>query len=328
MVEFVHHKAELNGLSYHFVTAGQGPAILLLHGFPDLWIGWRPVMEHLVAAGYSVIAPDLRGFGDSQAAPGPDQASGFDLLGDLIALLDHLGHVQVAVVGHDWGAEVGWTIVRLRPDRFGAIVSLSIPFTPRGDASLPQLLAANAPPDFYMLYFLQEGVAERELDSDPKAFLRRLFYTNWGGRPGTDVPIMRLGANGRLIDGLDEPPTSANLLTEQELDIYASSFARTGFRGALNTYRSLHRNWELLAGWADIAVDVPAFYISGDRDIVLHFPGMKSMVEQMTSMLPQAAPPVILEGVGHFVQMERPGQVADLIASFLGRNHPCAGTSD
>lgn len=321
MTEFTHHQVQLNRLTYHFVTAGAGPEILLLHGFPDLWIGWRPVMERLVAAGYSVIAPDMRGFGGSEPAPGSDQATAFDVMGDLIALLDHLALSRVAVVAHDWGADVAWTIVRLRPDRFGAIVSLSIPYTPRGEASLPQLLAAHAPPDLYMLYFLREGLAEQELDADPRTFLRRLFYTNWGGRPGDDAPFMRLAANGRLIDGLEEPPTSANLLSEDELDAYASAFERTGFRGALNTYRSLNRNWELSAGWADTTVTVPALYISGDRDVVLHFPGMKAMVDAMTTMLPQAETPVIMKGVGHFIQMERPVEVANLILSFLDRQY-------
>lgn len=322
MTDLTHHQLRLNGLNYHFVTAGEGPAILFLHGFPDLWIGWRPVMERLVEAGYSVIAPDLRGFGGSEAAKGVDEATAVDVMGDLIALLDHLGLQRVAVVAHDWGAEIGWTIVRLRPDRFGAIAALSVPYAPRGAASLPQILAATAPPDLYMLYFLKEGVAEEELDADPKTFLRRLFYTNWGGRTGDDIPSMRLAANGRLTDGLDEPPASGNLLSDEELDIYASAYSRTGFRGALNTYRSLHRNWELLAGWADTAVTVPALYIGGDRDIVLHFPGMRELVDAMPAMLPKAEPPVILEGVGHFIQMERPEETARLLQSFLARHHP------
>ena len=319
MSEFVHHHEVLNGLRYHFVTAGEGPPVLLLHGFPDLWLGWRPVMEHLVAAGFSVIAPDLRGFGESQAAEGTEEATAFDVMGDLIALLDHLGLARVAVVGHDWGAEVAWTIVRVRPDRFTAIVALSVPFAPRGPASLPQMLAATAPPDLYMLYFLEEGVAEKELDLDPSTFLRRLFYTNSGDRPGDDVPSMRLAANGRLTDALDTPPASWNGLSSADMEDYVSAFSRTGFRAALNTYRSLHRNWQLLAGWADRSVTVPAFYIGASRDLVLHFPGMRDLVTAMPDLLPMAEPPIIFEGVGHFIQMERPAETADLIAQFLNK---------
>lgn len=322
VTEFVHHHERLNGLSYHFVTAGEGPPVLLLHGFPDLWIGWKRVMEQLVTSGYSVIAPDLRGFGDTEATPDIGSATAVDILGDLIALLDYLGLQSVAVVCHDWGAEVGWTIVRLRPDRFGAIVALSVPYAPRGPASLPQMLAKGAPPDHYMLYFLKEGIAEAELDADPATFLRRLFYTNWGQRVGTEPPSMRLGSTGRLIDGLDDPTGTPGPIGDEDFAIYVDAFTRTGFRGALNTYRSLHRNWELLAGWSDRSVDVPALYIGGSRDIVLQFPGMRNLVEAMPALVPKSDPPTIFEDVGHFIQMEKPVEVATLTADFLGRHCP------
>lgn len=323
MTQFIHHHAKLNGLDYHFVTAGEGPPVLLLHGFPDLWLGWRPVMRDLVKRGYQVIAPDLRGFGETQAAPGAQEATSFDVMGDLLALLDHLGLPQVAVVAHDWGAEVGWTIVRLRPDRFGAIAALSVPFAPRGPASLPQMLAQFAPPDLYMLYFMEEGRAERELDANPGLFLRRLFYTNSGDRPGDDIPTMRLAPNGRLIDALDEPPATWDLPDIEGLAPYIAAYTRTGFRAALNTYRSLHRNWELLAGWADVPVTVPAFYIGGSRDVVLHFPGMRDLVEAMPQLVPGCEAPIILHGVGHFIALERPVEAARLVANFLDHRHPC-----
>lgn len=322
MINLSHHHEVLNGLSYHFVTAGEGPPILLLHGFPDLWIGWLPVMEVLVEAGYSVIAPDMRGFGETEGAHGASEATAVDVMGDLIALLDHLGLAKVAIVAHDWGAEVGWTIVKLRPDRFGAIAALSVPYAPRGPASLPKMLAEMAPPDLYMLYFLQEGVAEKELDARPEEFLRRLYYTNWGGRPGHEMAEMRLARNGRLIEGLEEAPPGWTTPDAAHLEAYVAAFKRTGFRTALNTYRSLHRNWELSAGWQDLPISVPALYIGGSRDIVLHFPGMQSLIDAMQQLIADARPPVLLDGVGHFIQMERPNEVGNLISDFLKDAHP------
>lgn len=324
MTEFVHHHVRLNGLAYHFVTAGSGPPILFLHGFPDLWIGWRPVMERMVEAGYMVIAPDMRGCGDTEAAAGSEQATAVDLLGDMIAVLDHLEIAKVAVVAHDWGAEVGWTIIRLRPDRFAALTALSVPCFPRGEVSALQVLKETAPPDLYMFYFLEEGLAEQELDENPREFLRRLFYTGWGGRSDDHVATMRLAANGRLSDALDEPPGAENMIGDEELDIYARAYTQSGFRGALNTYRSLQRNWELLAGWADRAITVPTFYIGGSRDIVLGFPGVREIIDAMPSMMPMPMPPVILEGVGHFIQIERPDDVARLLTNFLAQHHPSA----
>ncbi|MXO73018.1 alpha/beta fold hydrolase [Alteraurantiacibacter buctensis] len=320
MTDYVHHQAVLNGLDYHFVTAGDGIPVLLLHGFPDLWIGWRGVMEQLVERGFRVIAPDLRGFGQTAPAAGAEQATAIDVMGDLVALLDHLAIDQVAVVAHDWGAEIGWTIAKLRPDRFAAIVALSVPYAPRGPASLPQMMARAAPPDLYMLYFLEEGRAERELDANPRAFLRRLFYTNSGDWAGDGVPAMRLAGNGSLIEGLDEPPTSWLGLSEQDLAYYVEEFSRTGFRAALNTYRSLHRNWQLMAGWADRTIEVPALYIGGSRDIVLHFPGMRDLVEAMPRLMKNCEPPVIVEGAGHFIQLERPRETAQHIADFLEKH--------
>jgi pimeloyl-ACP methyl ester carboxylesterase len=143
---------------------------------------------------------------------------------------------------------------------------------------------------------------------------------------------MRLAANGRLTDGLAVPPAAWIQDHAADLAIYTAEFARTGFRAALNTYRSLHRNWELLAGWADVPVTVPAFYIGGSRDLVLHFPGMRDLVNAMPVLLPNSEPPVILEGVGHFMQMEQPVEVARLIRGFLekayrtGGNHCDSGT--
>jgi len=320
MTQFNHHQQRLNGLGYHFVTAGRGPAILFLHGFPDLWLGWRPVMSAFVEAGYQVIAPDLRGFGDTEAATGSESATAVDVLGDLVALLDHLGIESVGLMAHDWGAEVGWTAVRLRPDRFRAIVSLSVPYAPRGEMSLPQILQKTAPPDLYMLYFMEEGIAEAELDADPKTFLRRLFHTNSGCWQGQGVPPMRLGESGRLIDGLDEPDGAFSVMSEEDLDLYASTFTRTGFRGALNTYRSLHRNWELLAGWADCKVEVPALYIGAERDVVLSFPGMSDLIENMPQLVPRCAEPIILKGAGHFIQMELPEEVANLGIDFFNEH--------
>lgn len=323
-----HHHVTLNGLRQHFVTGGDGPPVLLLHGFPDLWFGWRHVMEELIAVGYSVIAPDLRGFGETEAPRDAQCTTAFDVMGDLVAILDHLSLRQVAVVAHDWGAEVGWTIVRARPDRFGAIVALSVPFTPRGPASLPQLLEATAPPDLYMLYFLEEGRAEKELDADPSEFLARLFYTNSGDMPGDGAPSMRLGASGRLIDGLANPPDWWRSSHSEELEFYTAAFTRTGFRGALNTYRSLHRNWELLASWVDAPISVPTFYIGGSRDLVLQFPGMQDLVTAMPKIIAQCTPPVILDGVGHFIQAEKPGEVSKLIADFLYSHHPVHGIGE
>lgn len=319
MDELTHYNERINGLDYHFVTLGSGPAILFLHGFPDLWLGWRPIMERFAQAGYMAIAPDLRGFGESQAAAGADQATAFDVLGDLIGILDHLGIERAGLVAHDWGAAVAWPIIQLRPDRFHAIAALSVPYQPHGPLSMIDFLKANAPPDLYLLYFLEEGLAEQELDADPARFLRQIVYSNSGEAPGDAMQAMRLAENGRLIDALYEPDGEVTCFPEEHVAIYADAFAKTGFRGALNTYRSLHRTWELMAGWADLVPTVPACFLVGERDVSLAMLGGAEGVRASMQCLPQADEPIILEGLGHFIQFEAPDLVADLLLDFYAR---------
>jgi len=316
-----HHFEEINGLRYHYVTGGKGPAIAFLHGFPDIWSGWRRLMLSFIDAGYCVVAPDWRGFGGTEPSTGPACNTVVDLTADLVAILDKLGIAQTGIVGHDLGSEVGWAAVKMRPDRFGAIVSLSVPYVPRGELSLTRMIESVAPPNFYFRYFLEEGLAEKELDADPRTFLRRIFHTNSSHNPDGASPAMYVGETG-LIDALVEPGTLATLPSPEELDVYVEAFTRTGFAGALDTYRSLHRGWELLAVFQDRTVDVPSFYIGGGWDLVLNLPGMRELVAGMPSALPQAEEPVIFPEVGHFIHWERPAEVFDLLLDFFNRRHP------
>jgi pimeloyl-ACP methyl ester carboxylesterase len=188
--------------------------------------------------------------------------------------------------------------------------------------SIIDILRQSAPPDLYLLYFLQEGVAEKELDADPERFLRRIFYTNSGERTAGGAPEMRLAANGLLVDALDEPGASMKCFPDEHLAFYADSFRRTGFRGALNVYRSLHRTWELLAGWVDVPPTVPSLFIVGELDITMGLLGGRESIEAMSRMVPNAEDPVILNGLGHFLQFEAPDKVASLLLDFYGRHHP------
>lgn len=135
-----HRTVEANGVRLHVAEAGPAgaPAVLLLHGFPELWYTWRHQMRALAAAGYRAVAPDLRGYGDSDAPPGgPEQYTALHVVGDLVALIDSLGEKQVFVVAHDWGALTAWSLCLFRPDRVRALVALSVAFTPRSPARKP-----------------------------------------------------------------------------------------------------------------------------------------------------------------------------------------------
>ena len=316
-MEIKHNHADINGLKMHFVTAGTGPAVLFCHGFPEIWYCWRAQINALASAGFSVIAPDMRGFGETEAPQACDQFTSVDVVGDMVALLDHLGIPTAAIVGHDWGATIAWGAALLRPDRFTAVAGLSVPYTPRGPDSLPGMLKRGAPANFYMLYFLEPGIAEAELDGDPRTFLRRVFYSNSGDLPADLEPVMLVADTGRLTDSLLEPDKPIPWLTETDLDVYTDAYVRSGFRGPLNTYRSLHRSWELTAAWDDRKIDIPALYIGGSRDIVLTFPGMREALDNFKSFAPLAEPPIVIEGIGHWVQYEAPEKVNQELNAFL-----------
>jgi len=313
----VHATAAINGLSLHYATLGSGPVVLLCHGFPDLWYSWRRQMTALADAGYRVIAPDMRGFGDSGAPSDPEAYTALHAVGDMVGLLDHLAIERCVIVGHDWGATIAWAAAQFRPDRFIGVVGLAVPFSPRGPASLPAMLRATAPPSFYMLYFLEPGRAERELDANPRTFLRRLFYSNSGSMPLGAEPNMVTGKGGTLTESLAEPTGPIPWLTEEELDVYVAAYERVGFRGALNTYRSLHRTWELTAAWMHAPITVPLLFVCGSRDIVLRFPGMTEAIERLPHTAPKSSPPLIIPGVGHWVHQEAADRVNVALLQFL-----------
>ena len=175
--------AEIGDQRLHYVEAGEGPLVVLLHGFPETWYSWRHQLAALAEAGYRAVAPDQRGYGQTDRPAEPDRYTMLHLVGDVIGLIDALGEAQAVVVGHDWGAPVAWNAALMRPDRFPAVVGMSVPYAPRGKISLIDVLRKNGLNDFYMMYFQEPGVAEREFERDVTASLRRVLYSASGSRP-------------------------------------------------------------------------------------------------------------------------------------------------
>lgn len=314
---FAHHHADINGLRQHWVTCGEGPAVLFAHGFPDMWRLWRRQMAAVADAGFRAIAPDLRGFGESEGPADPERYTVVDVIGDLVSILDRMGVEQAVIVGHDWGANVSWAAPVLRPDRFIAVASLAVPYTRRPPKSVPQQFRDMGREDFYMCHFCRPGVGEAELDEDPERFLRRLFYTLSGALPAGVEPNMFVGASGRFTDSLIEPPAPLDWFDADEMEIYVAHFRRRGFSSALSAYRSLTRSWELMAAWGDRIVEVPALFIYGSEEIVVRFPGRAEEIARFTTTVPRGMPPVRIEAAGHWVQLEAPDKVNRALLAFL-----------
>lgn len=313
---------ESNGIHLNIAESGSGPLVLLAHGFPESWYSWRNQIDALAAAGFHAVAPDMRGYGKSDRPEAIDQYTIFHLVGDMVGVLDALQTPRAVIVGHDWGATVAWQAALMRPDRFRAIVALSVPFRPRGKVRPTSAMPRTENAQFYQLYFQEPGVAEAELGRDPRLTLRSMLFGASGdgiaARPAAGSSSTGLGmvpkGGGFLQGALAALPP---WLSEADVDFYAASFKRSGFRGALNYYRNIDRNWELQGSLAGATVQNPALYIVGDRDFVVSFPGTDQLLANLKQFVPALREIQRVPGCGHWTQQERPNEVNAAIIDFL-----------
>ena len=303
-----------NGVDLHVLEEGEGPPVILAHGFPELAYSWRHQLPALAAAGYRAVAPDQRGYGRSSRPEAIDEYDIVHLTDDLIGVLDDLGEERAVFVGHDWGSMVVWQLSLLHPDRVAGVVGMSVPFVRRPLAP-PIGLLRNAMGDnfFYILYFQEPGVADAELGGDAARTMRRMLA---GARVGDDaMPDPSMFANdGRgFIDRIPEPDGLPAWLRQEELDHYIAEFERTGFTGGINWYRNFDRNWHLTEHLAEAKVEVPSLFIGGTRDPVL----IMSPPAIAEGWLTDHRGDVLVDDAGHWVQQEAPGPVNDALITFL-----------
>jgi pimeloyl-ACP methyl ester carboxylesterase len=313
-----HRDIEVGGLRMHIAEEGEGPLIVLLHGFPECWYSWRHQFSPLAAAGYRVVAPDQRGYARSDRPEAVDAYTMLHLVGDVIGLIHALGEEHAIVVGHDWGAPVAWATAQLRPDVVTAVAGLSVAPPTRGQTPPLQAMRERFDGQFYWNYFETPGVADAELGADIRGTFLRSLWGACGDNPHNNPPGQPLVAPGHgFLDRIKTPERLPHWLTDADLDVFAAEFAESGFTGGLNWYRNLDRNWELTAAWQDAPIRVPALYVTGDRDLVFHFPGMDRLLPALTSLHPQLREPLVLPGCGHWTQQERPDEVNAALLEFL-----------
>jgi pimeloyl-ACP methyl ester carboxylesterase len=241
----------------------------------------------------------------------------------MVGLLDALGAEQAVIAGHDWGAPVAWHAALLRPDRFRSVIGLSVPFRPRGPVVPTTVMPQTDDALFYQLYFQAPGVAEAEFERDTDETIRKVLFSASGNAargdsipaPGSSVGMVP--RNGGFLSRMAYPSSLPSWLTEADIEFYAGEFKRTGFAGALNWYRNIDRNWELLAPFAGMSVTIPALYIAGDRDLVVAFRGMDQLIQNLSKYVPQLQKTIMLPGCGHWTQQERPAEVNAAIIDFL-----------
>ena len=316
----VHQTVDANGIRLHLAEAGpvSGPLVLLCHGFPESWYSWRHQIEALAAAGYRAVAPDMRGYGNTDAPEAIDQYSMFHLVGDMVGVLDALKTDQAVIVGHDWGAPVAWNSALYRPDRFRAVAGLSVPFNPRGAARPTSNMPATDEAVFYQTYFQTPGIAEAEFERDVRATIRG-FQFLWSGdarAPSAGQHTM-VPRNAGFLTGAPAVEELPAWVSEQDLDFYAGEFQRSGFRGPLNWYRNMDRNWEQGAPWAGAKISVPALYIFGEHDMVRTFRGVDRLIPNLEMFVPHLREKLVVPSAGHWLQRERPNEVNAALLRFL-----------
>ena len=325
MSEVKHREVDTNGIRMHIAESGTGPLVVLCHGFPESWYSWRHQLYALAEAGFHVVAPDMRGYGLTERPEEIDRYTLLHLVGDMVGLLDALGEERAVIAGHDWGAPVAWHAALLRPDRFRGVIGLSVPFTPRRPARPTSMMPQTQDALFYQLYFQSPGIAEAEFERDVRLSIRSLLYSASGDAPRLENPegvrdeVGMVPRRGGFLSRLMNPASLPPWITEADVDFYVSEFTRTGFRGPLNWYRNIDRNWELLAPMAAATVAVPALYIAGDRDLVLAFRGMDQIIASLSKFVPRLQGTVVLPGCGHWTQQERAREVTKAMIDFVRR---------
>ncbi|KQP49268.1 alpha/beta fold hydrolase [Pseudorhodoferax sp. Leaf274] len=294
------------------------PTVVLLHGFPELAYSWRHQVAALAAAGYGVVAPDLRGYGETGPQGPVDAYRMQNLALDVTGLLDTLGIARAAVVGHDFGGALAWTLARDHADRVLGVVSLNTPYTRRTETDLVETMRRTRGPTHYMVQYQEPGVGEALLGKDVDATLRGLMR-----RPGVTLaqfaqaPQALQALPAELFKG-DEQVMGAPLLGDEELAVFVQAFERTGFTGPLNWYRNLRRNWEDTAHTPD-RIDVPALMVCAEQDIFLP----PSTTRGMERIVPDLERHTVA-GCGHWTQQEKPEEVNALLLEWLRRRFPAA----
>ncbi len=307
------HFVTSNGIRMAVYEEGEGPAVIMVHGFPELAFSWRHQLPALAQAGFRTIAPDMRGYGQTESPAGVDQYTVAKLISDLQGLLDTLEISRATFVGHDWGAFVLWQMAMLAPERIDGLVILGIPHYPRLPIDPIALFRQKFGDDFYIVNFQDSDAADKAFEKNPGHLFDMMMRKNQITRQQFEQlpPQMRVLSLLKMMERTES--SGEALLSDDERSYFVDAFTNTGFTNPINWYRNWSRNWRELAGINQI-INIPTLFIGAADDVVIapeQIEAMKPLVSNLTVEM--------LDPCGHWIQQERPEDVNRLIIDWLGR---------
>ena len=308
---------ESNGIRMRIAEMGEGPLVLLIHGWPESWYSWRHQLPALAEAGYHAVAPDMRGYGKTDKPEAVEEYDMRHLAADVAGLVDALGEETAVIAGHDWGSMVVWNAALMHPEKFTGVIAMSVPYGGRPKAPPTQTWKEQFGENFfYILYFQEYGVAEAEFDADPRGILSRLYLSPKSKREKPAITDSKASAGG-WIGRLGAPLELPDWLTQEDLDFYVGEFTEAGFRGGINYYRNFDRNWELTSELAGVKVQQPSIFIAGEKDIVINGAGADQLKSLMARGVEDLRDVKLFPGAGHWIQQERAEETNAAMIAFL-----------
>jgi len=299
---------------------GEGPLVLMVHGFPESWFSWRHQLTPVAEAGFTAAAIDVRGYGGSDK-PAPIAAYDMQsLTADVAGVAAALQPGAPAIlIGHDWGAPIVWNSALSRPEAFSAVAGLSVPFS--GVPSQPYTeifdeLFTRKGRFFYQAWFQKVGPPEAEAEADVRGFLRKFYYGISGDAPADAWP--QKGVEATLLEGMVDPEPFPAWLSPEALDYYVGEFEQSGFRGPINRYRNHESDFAWLQQFKGRKLDMPTLLIGGDRDPAFNgFGRIADPGAMMRQHVTDLRGCHVLAGCGHWIQQERPDEVNALLLPWL-----------
>ncbi|WP_372797651.1 alpha/beta fold hydrolase [Litorivivens sp.] len=313
-----HHHATINGIHTHWVEAGKGTPLVLCHGFPHLWFSWHRQIKALSEGGYRVIAPDMRGMGQTEAPPDKEAYGVAAITGDLLGLLDHLSVEKAVFAGLDFGAFAIYDLAHLHPERVLAVIGLENPAAPHNPEVPPLTEYAEMAKEHFLHieYFREVGPADRDLAAEPRLFLQKVFWALSG--EGDYFATWKYPPSATYIEAMNEaPPLPWPWLSELEFEFFHSEYARTGFTGGLNWYRAMDIKWQERKALEGKQSPVPAYFLGSEFDVDLEGFHGDDPISLMRAQFPDLRRVEMIPGAGHLVQLEKSEEVNRILLDYL-----------